>query len=187
MKRRHFMLNLQMALRSRAVRVSAAASVAALLLSMSLAAAYWWPTYRAHRDLANDVAQVREQVLARAQNATLVQAYRSASIDIQRIESKLDAAGGQAALVQALAKNAQEHGVKVVSEAYQEAKARDVYRPLMVEMKLQGRYAAIRAFLTGLAHLPQWVAVNDAEFARGDHGDVTAQLRLVTYRRATVR
>jgi hypothetical protein len=78
--------------------------------------------------------------------------------------------------------------VKILSEAYEEGKAKDDYMPFVHELTLQGGYAELRRFLVALQDLPTFTVVQDAVMSRaGNAAVIKAQLRMHTYRKVENR
>lgn len=182
----YWRLSLRLAARHRAVKMLAIVAIVACLMLSLVWGFYWRPLQRASAALEQRMAQERRQVVDAMQDIEIERAYRAAAEEVARIETKLGTGGGQAALVQQLAQLAVKQQVKVLGEIYEEGKPHDGYVPLSVEINLQGRYSAVRNFLSKLAELPQWVLVQEAALARNDNGEIKAQLRLVTFRKGGI-
>ena len=113
----------------------------------------------------------------------LAAAYAKASRDVASLETKLRFGATQSQLVASFARLAREHGIKIVSETYEET--RGAQAALSAELAVQGDYPALRDFLRSLSALPTWsevqeVRLDSAQGAAGQRG----RIRIVTYRQA---
>jgi Tfp pilus assembly protein PilO len=164
---------------ARAGTWAAGASAVAMLAALVA----WWP---AHRDAAalEDRVAAKRRALADARHADeLAAAYAKASRDVAALEKKLAYAATQSQLVQDFARLARRHGVRIVSETYEEA--RGPQPSLGAELTVQGDYLALRDFVRGLSALPTWSEVQEVrlESAQGSASQ-RGRIRIVTYRRA---
>lgn len=159
--------------------------VAALLIVVFF---YWWPRATERQLLNESVAQARRALTRAMQANDLIAAYRTASRATQTVETKLQLSIKQAQLVQSLARLVARHGVRIVSESYEEGKRQGDYMPLFLQVTLEGRYAGVRGFLSDVHALPLWVEVQDVrlERMRESAGSLKAQLRLRAVRRAEI-
>jgi Tfp pilus assembly protein PilO len=151
--------------------------------------AYWWPAAREHANLVREVQAARRAVVQAQQTSELIRAYLRAVDTATAIERKLDTPLRQARLVESLGQLARKHGVRVLSESYEEGKPRNGYIPLALDLNLQGDYGPVRGFLAGIPGLPAWVEVQEARFEGvRDAGvrQVRAQIRLLAYRKGPV-
>lgn len=175
-------------LRHPRVRTGMLVSAAAVLVMLLVGMAYWWPAWNAAATLKTQIEQKRRQAVEASYSAQLAQISRRAAQHVAQIEKKLDASGTQVNLVQNLATLARRHNVKILSEAYEEGKAKDGYMPFVHELTLQGGYAELRQFLFALQELPTFTIVQDAVMSRaGNSAVIKAQLHLHTYRKADSR
>lgn len=160
--------------------------LAFLLLTTGIAFAYWWPGYRQYQSLVTQIETQRRAAVDALHAADLARAYREAQLAANALEKKLNASGGQADLVKNIEKLVSKHHVKIISQSYEEAKAKGVYLPLFLELSLQASYPSLREFLAELRSLPVWVEIQETSFERArDHaGVLKARIRLLTYRRA---
>ena len=175
-------------LRHPRVRAGMLVSVVAVLVMLMLGVAYWWPAWNAAATLKAQIEQKRRQAVEASYSAQLAQISRRAAQHIAQIEKKLEASGTQVNLVQNLATLARRHNVKILSEAYEQGKAKDGYVPFVHELTLQGGYAELRQFLVALQELPTFTVVQDAVMSRaGNAAVIKAQLRMHTYRKVENR
>jgi energy-coupling factor transporter ATP-binding protein EcfA2 len=122
------------------------------------------------------------QVFAR-HGDELLAAYARAGRDVASLEKKLRYAATQSQLVQDFARLARRHGVKIVSETYEET--RGPQPSLSAELAVQGDYPALRDFVRDLSVLPTWSEVQEVrlESAQGAASQ-RGRIRIVTYRQA---
>lgn len=170
------------------VRAGMLVSVVAVLVMLMVGVAYWWPAWNAAATLKAQIEQKRRQAVEASYSAQLAQISRRAAQHVAQIEKKLEASGTQVTLVQNLATLARRHNVKILSEAYEQGKAKDGYMPFVHELTLQGGYAELRRFLIALQELPTFTVVQDAVMSRaGNAAVIKAQLRMHTYRKVENR
>ena len=171
-------------LRHPRVRSGVLVSAVAVFVMLLTGVAYWWPALNASATLKLQIEQKRRQAVEASTSAQLVLVSRRAVQHVEQIEKKLAASGTQVNLVQNLSTLARQHNVKILSEAYEEGKAKDGYKPFVHELTLQGGYAELRQFLTALKDLPTFTIVQDAVMSRaGNAAVIKAQLRMHTYRK----
>lgn len=156
----------------------------ALVVALAVGAALWWPTAREHQTLASAVDAKRQQLVFAQQAGTLVRAFRHAQVAVPRLEGKLRLSARQSDLVDQLGRLARQHGVRIVSQSFDDGKARGAYLPLQVNLGLQGPYGALRDFMDGLPSLPVWTEILEASLERSRESPeaVRAQLRLLAFR-----
>jgi Tfp pilus assembly protein PilO len=159
----------------------------ALIVAAIAAAAVRWPVAQQHAELTAFVDAKRKQMVYSMQAGEMMRNYRHAQAVVPRLEQKLQAGMRQSDLVDSLGRLARQHDVRVLSQAFEEGKARGAYSSLHVNITLQGRYTALRDFLDGLSSLPLWLEIQEAgiERAREAPDAVRTQLRLTTLRKAT--
>lgn len=169
------------------LRLACYASGATLVLGIGVVAGYWWPAARAHASLQRDIATARQAVVAAMSAHEVKQAYEEAAKALPAIEQKLSRGREQSDVVDQLNRLARRRGIRIVSESYEEGKAKTAYVPLYLDLVLQGSYAEMRRFLTDVATLSAWGEIQEArvEGMREHPGAVKAHLRLVLYRPAT--
>ena len=156
---------------------------AAALAALCAAAAAWWPEREAQAALEQAIVAER-RALTEAQRAEeLWRAYAEARKEVAALDRKLGHAATQAQLVQSFARLARRHGVRIVSETYEEG--RGAQPMLSAELTVQGAYPALREFVAELAGLPTWSEVHEVriESARGAELQ-KGRIRIVTYRQA---
>jgi hypothetical protein len=169
----------------------ARAGAVVLFLSVTffgIVAAAWWPLERDTRALEQAVAEKRRALLRARESEALAAAYAQAHKDAAALERKLAHGATQAQLVQSFARLARRHGVKVVSETYEEG--RNAAQPaLSAELTVQAAYPALREFVRELAALPTWSEVQEVRIENAAGGGATqkGRIRIVTYRAAPVR
>lgn len=168
---------------------AALASLAFLVIMAGVAFGYWWPAEREHRSLMAQIETQRRVTVDALQAAEIARAYRTARSAAEVLERKLNASGGQADLVKSIERIAAQRRVRIISQAYEEAKAKGEYSPLYLDIGLQADYSSLREFLADLSTLPVWVEVQEMNLQRlREHtGLIKAGLRLLTYRKASNR
>lgn len=181
---RFFILQLRQVSRQKPLRLVAVAALVASALTLALVVSYWLPAVHEYERTIAASTQARRALTAASQTQALVRALNAAAPEVERLEAKLNAKGGQAALVHNIAQLAARHRLKVLAETYDAGKPRDGFVPLTLSLGMQGPYAGVREFLTQLPTLPQWLSVQEATLDRADDGGVKVQLRLLSYRRA---
>ena len=183
MEMRIVMLQLKQALRQRPIRLIGIAAITGAAVAILVVAFYWLPIARDYERTAAMSAQARRAIVAAVDAQALERAFHAARPEVDRLETKLNAKGGQAALVHDIAQLAARHRLKVVSETYEARKPHDGYLPLTLALNMQGPYVGVRGFLMQLPALSQWVDVQEATLDRADDGSIKVQLRLISYRR----
>ncbi|HEY6095568.1 MAG TPA: hypothetical protein VIU93_11515 [Gallionellaceae bacterium] len=175
---------LHFAWRHAALRRAAYVALAAMATVLLTALAWWWPASRQAAALQDEIAARRAVMVNVARMNQIAQAERQAARDIVPLESKLHARSSQADLVQAIARLANAHGVRVISQSFDEGKGTQGNGALYLDLGLSGSYPGLRGMIADLAGLPAWAEVVDASFERGSAAGtpLRAQLRLLTYR-----
>ena len=168
---------------------AALASLSLLLIMAGVAFGYWWPAEREHRSLMAQIETQRRVTVDALQAAEIARAYRTARSAAEVLERKLNASGGQADLVKSIERIAAKRRVRIVSQTYEEAKAKGEYSPLFLDIGLQANYSSLREFLADLHTLPVWIEVQEMnlERSREQAGLIKAGLRLLTYRKTANR
>jgi len=166
------------------VRASIAAFMLSMLLLAVVGAVYWWPARDAAESLRTRIDDKRREIFNADFSAKLAQVSGRAAQQVRQIESKLDASATQAVLVQNLEVLAHRHHVKIISEAYEEGKAKDEYASFVHVLTLQAAYPDLRSFISGLQELPTFTVVQEAMLGHSSNSSaIKAQLNLITYRR----
>ncbi len=162
---------------------------AALLALVLATTGFWWPAHSAHRAVLAQTEETRRLMVEAMHSAELARAYQRAAQAVERIERKLDVPVKQAALVEALGKLARKHGVRIVSESFDEGKMQGSYQATVLDLSVQGKYGEVRAFLGEVSTLPTLVVIQEArlERLRESAGSIRAQLQLVAYRALTAK
>ncbi len=157
-----------------------------LAIAVAVAALVRWPVAQQHRELTTAIDGKRKQMVYTMQAGEMMRHYRHAQVALPRLEQKLQASARQSDLIDSLGRLARQHDIRVLSQTFEEGKARSAYSPLHVNIALQGRYTALRGFLDDLASLPLWIEIQEAgiERARETPDTVRAQLRLTALRKA---
>jgi Tfp pilus assembly protein PilO len=173
-------------LRSPAARVGMAVNGVLFIALLAVLLAYWWPSARTQQALERQIDAARRAVSLAMQAKDLIKAYAGAARATEAVERKLNAPVKQAQLVQGLAGVAGRHGVRIISESYEEGKPQGDYVPLFMQVALQGGYQGMRGFLGDVSTLPLWVEIEEArlERLREPAGQVKVQTRLRAVRRA---
>jgi hypothetical protein len=169
--------------RCRPMRLSAYAALATLISSLLIALAWWMPAQREAAALQAEIEARRTAMVESVRMEQMIALQRDALRNVTLLEKKLRATAGQADMVQEVARLANRHGVRVLSQSFDEGKGQHD-GALYLELGLSGPYAALRAMIGDFTALPTWVEVVDAHFERGASGaaPVRVQLRLLTYR-----
>jgi hypothetical protein len=165
-------------------RAGAWACVACAGLTLA-ALAVWWPAQREHSALEETIARQRRGLVQARQARELLAAYAKASKDVALLEKKLRHAATQAQLVENFARLARRHGVKIVSETYDEGRGSGNQPALNAELAVQGRYPALRDFLRDLSGLPTWSEVQEVRLESAPGAPTQkGRIRIVTFRHA---
>ena len=158
------------------------AAAAALLL---LALALWWPAQREREALEGSIAAKRRALIQAQQADELLAAYTHAGKEVTQLEKKLQYAATQAQLVEGFARLARHHGVKIVTETYEEGRAAGAQPTLSAELAVQAGFPALRDFLRDLSSLPTWSEVQEVRIESAQGVAVQkGRFRIVTYRSA---
>ena len=159
--------------------IAAAIGIAALTGVTAL----WWPAHSEQNALEQQISAKR-RALARAQQSDeLARVYQRAQKDVASLEGKLRHGATQAQLVQSFARLARKHGVRIVSETYEEGRNAAAQATLSAELAVQAPYPALRDFLREVATLPTWSEVHEARIESAqDKALQKGRIRIVTYR-----
>jgi len=162
----------------------ACAATAALLL---VAVAVWWPAQHERAKLEDTIGGKRRELVQAQQADELLRAYGRARTEVALLEKKLEHAATQSQLVENFARLARKHGVKIVSETYEEGRAGGAQPMLNAELSVQGGYPALRDFLRDVSALPTWSEVQEVRL-ESVQGATTqkGRIRVMTYRHASV-
>lgn len=183
---RDVLLDIRYSLRHPRVKPLLIAALSLSIITAIAAAVVWYPASAEMDTLRRDVEAQRRAAVSAVYAGQLAAAYEQAARVLPELEKKLDHTFTQADLVTDLGKLARKHGLKLVSQSFEEAKIKNGYQPLRIDIGLQGRYADLRKFLLGLQTLPSWMVVEQAAFRRQGEGRlVKVQLQLLTYRQST--
>jgi hypothetical protein len=157
------------------------------LLFLATMAALWWPLAQEGHAMEQAIADKRRALLRARESEALAAAYAQAHKGAAALERKLAHGATQAQLVQSFARLARRHGVKVVSETYEEG--RNAAQPaLSAELTVQAAYPALREFVRELAALPTWSEVQEVRIENAAGGATQkGRIRIVTYRAAPVK
>ncbi len=160
----------------------ACAAAAALLL---VAVAVWWPAQHERAKLEDTIGGKRRELVQAQQADELLRAYGKARKEVALLEKKLEHAATQSQLVENFARLARKHGVKIVSETYEEGRAAGAQPMLNAELSVQGGYPALRDFLHDVSALPTWSEVQEVRL-ESVQGAATqkGRIRVMTYRHA---
>jgi hypothetical protein len=156
-------------------------AVTAALLAAVLA--MWWPAHLNQNDLEQQILAKRRSVARAQQSEELLRAYERSRKEVALLERKLQHGATQAQLVQGFARLARRHGVRIVSETYEEGRNAAAQPALSGELAVQAAYPALRDFVRELATLPTWSEVQEVRIETA-HGAATqkGRIRIVTYR-----
>lgn len=157
------------------------ASAALLLIALAL----WWPAQRERDELEDGIAAKRRALVQAQQADELLAAYARAGRQVAQLEKKLEYAATQAQLVESFARLARQHGVRIVTETYEEGRAAGTQPALSAELAVQAGFPALRDFLRDLSSLPTWSEVQEVriESAQGAAAQ-KGRIRIVPYRGA---
>lgn len=162
------------------------------LLSLTLVTAstlifgalYWWPMHSEKGQGQTELALLRKDIIHHTQKIELAKAYYHTKDAIIELENKLNAKNSQAALVGNLTRLAKLDKIKILSESYEEGREENGYIPLYQEIILQGKYPAIKRFLSDVQALKTWTVIREARLERVKKRNyIKAVLTLVTFRR----
>lgn len=150
---------------------------------LAASAAAWWPAERSRAALEGEIAAKRSALSQTRQAHELMGAYAKAAKQVAVLEGKLEHAATQAQLVESFARLARKHGVKIISETYDEGRGSAAQAGLSAELSVQGAYPALRDFLRELSGLATWSEVQEVrlETAR-ESGMQKGRIRIMTYR-----
>ena len=152
---------------------------------MLAALAAWWPAQREQAALEDAIASKRRGLVQVQQGHDLLAAYTKASKDVALLEKKLQYAATQAQLVENFSRLARRHGVKIVSETYEEGRGSGTQPALIAELSVQGGYPALRDFLRDLSSLPTWSEVQEVRLESASGAPTQkGRIRIVTFRQA---
>jgi len=181
----HALAQIRYAMRHAALRRAVVGTGVAAAGLAVVALGYWWPAMRAHAVLEQAIHDKRQAVVAAMSARDVKHAHDAALRALPAIEQKLNVNSGQSDLVERLNRLARKRGIRIISESYEEGKAKSTFVPLHLDIALQGSYAEMRGFIADIATLPVWGEIQEArlEGLRDQPGTIKAQLRLVLYRR----
>jgi hypothetical protein len=175
--------DLRTSARHGAARSGILACLAAVLM-FAAALASWWPAERARSRAEAEIALKRRSLAQARQAQELLEAYGKAVKEVAALEKKLDYAATQAQLVQSFSRLARRHGVRIFGETYEETRG-TAQLALGADLALQGRFPALRGFLSGLSGLPTWSEVLEVRLESASAaGEQKGHVRIVTYRNA---
>ena len=182
---RPMIADLRFSLRHPLVRLGMVAGIIAIGLVLIIGGAMWWPARSEVHALRDEIGATRRQAVERLYGAQLAQVYKRTEQQIVVLEAKLNTQTVQVSLLNHLSQLAKKHRVRILSESYEEGKAKNGYAPLYHEITLQGSYSRVRRFLLDIGSLPTLSLVQEAALNRGDGRgrSIKAQLRIVTYRK----
>jgi len=176
--------NLRYAARHPVVRAAFAGfAVGLLVLCISAALVLFADSARAtrQRTLAAQTRVLNE----RGRSHELRQTMQRVSVDVARIEVKLDYAATQGQLVQDFAELAARHHVTILNQSYEEGRRNGALQALNTELTVRGSYRAIRGLLLDVPALRAWTEVREVLLERSrDAGMVNGKIQLATFRRA---
>jgi len=121
--------------------------------------AVWWPAQREQAALEDKIISTRRAMVQAQQADELLSAYARAHKDVALLEKKLQHAATQAQLVENFAHLARNHGVKIVTQTYEEGRGSGTQPTLSAELTVQGGYPALRDFVRDLSALQTWSEV----------------------------
>ena len=163
---------------ARAGLVAAAVGIVAL----TGATAVWWPAQSGQRALEDEISNKRRALARAQQSEELARVYERTRKEVDLLEGKLRHGATQTQLVQGFARLAHKHGVRIVSETYEEG--RNAAQPTLgAELAVQAAYPALRAFMRDLATLPTWSEVQEVRIENTPGAaQQKGRIRIVTYR-----
>ena len=168
---------------------TATVGILLLLITVGVELGYWWPANHEQRTLITRIETQRRATVDALHAGDVTRVYRAAKSAVGVLDQKLNASGGQSDLVKSLEKLAVTRHVKILSQAYEEGKAKSEHLPLYLDISLQASYVSLREFLVDIHTLSFWVEAQEMviERSREHPGLIKANLRLLTYRKAASR
>ena len=178
---------LRYVLRHPVVRAGAWAAALCLVAAATSFAA-WLPTHQRVQHLAQELGAKSRALREADQSEKVRLAYEQARKAVEVLEAKLEQAATQAQLLEDFGRLARQHGVRIVSEAYEEGKGAGVQQTLNAELAIRGSYGSIRGFLAATSALRTWSEIDEVVLERArEAGVVEGKVRIVTYRGTTRR
>lgn len=158
-------------------------------LALAVGLGQWRPVAREHAALRQQIAAARRAAIQAQDARSLLRAYGDATQAVAQAEQKLQAPAGQSELVTRLAQLAEQHEVQILGQSYEEGRvvkseAGSAGSVLVLTLKLEAGYPALREFLAELPRLKSWVDVEEARLERSRESPelLRAQLRLAVLR-----
>lgn len=158
-------------------------------LALAVGLGQWRPVAREHAALQQQIAAARRAAVQAQDARNLLRAYGNATQAVEQAERKLQAPAGQSELVTRLAQLAEQHEVQILGQSYEEGRAvkseaGSAGSVLVLNLKLEAGYPALREFLAALPRLKSWVDVEEARLERSREAPelLRAQLRLAVLR-----
>ncbi len=169
-------------LRHPAVR-SGAWAAALAGVGAAITVATWLPAHHRVGQLTQELTTKSRALREADASEKLLATYEQARAAVALLEKKLEYAATQAQLLEDLGRLARQHGVRIVSEAYEEGKKGGAQATLNAELAIRGSYAAIRGFLAATSALRTWSEIDEVVLEKArEPGVVNGKVRIVTYR-----
>lgn len=173
-------------LRHPAIKAGIIATLICTAAALVIIVGFWRPVHRETQALADAVEAKRKETVNALYSAEIAKAYAATAKRIDTLENKLNLVNPQAALVSHLGALARKHQIKILAESYEEGKELEGYKPLHLELAMQGGYSSVRHFLQDLKTLPTLSSLQEAGLSAQERaGEIKAHLRLVTYYKST--
>lgn len=174
-------------LRHPAIKAGIIATLVSIALALAVVIGFWRPVHREAQTLMESIEAKRKETVNALYSAEIARTYADAAKRIDGLERKLNLPSPQAALVTHLSALAKKHQVKILTQSYDAGKELEGYKPLYLELGLQGGYASLRQYLQDLKTLPTLSSLQEAALnAQERAGEIKAHLRLVTYYKNTM-
>jgi hypothetical protein len=158
---------------------------AAIALSLLPLLAVWAYTAREHDRLDSAIDATRRQLVDKQQGGRLSRVVRESGVLVPAFEKKLQNASGQAQIIDQFLKLARRHGVRLNGTSFDTRPARDRYQPVLIELRLQGTYPALRNLFREMQTLPLWAEIQELSMEpERDGGGLRARVRVLSYRPA---
>lgn len=158
---------------------------------MSGLAGFWLiiaePEYDKHQSAALETAKLREKIKSKIQTIELSKSYLNNIKNIEAIEEKLAAEGGQAVFVNSLMVLAKSNNIKVLDSSYKDEDESRGFIRQNQEVMLEGTYIDIKHFIYDVQMLPTLTIIHETrlEPIKG-LSQLKASLTLKTYRKVEI-
>jgi len=155
------------------------AGLGVLLVPLLIA---WGLVASHHAGLVNSLNDARRQMVAKQQGGRVLQVVRASTVLVPQFEQKLSTAAGQSQTIDLFLRLGRRHGVRLHGMTFDTRKPVDRHQPLLIELRLQGRYPALRNLFRELQDLPLWAEIQEFRMEADRSGAVRARVRVLSYR-----